>query len=376
MSQPQLIASPSHATSKCQDVKSEQSVIHWRHVLVIFLVLVCGCTSFGPRTLTRDQLDYGRSVGDSWKNQMLANLVKLRYFDMPVFVDVGQIVSGYSLETAVSGVLGFNDNFTGSDSQGLGASGRYTDRPTITYTPKTGDDYLTSLMKPVEPSAVLALVHSGYSPKLLFTWAVESINGIRNYTLHAESERPADPKFNEFVQLLSELQASGAIAFEIKNDPKSGDTVILRFNDEGLDEGLREKKRRASEIIGLDESAASYRVVYSPMAIGRDVLAMQTRSVLQMMINMSGFIDVPPDKASRSAPVQELPTGSVRPFHVHSGPDQPDDAFASYRYNGDWYWIEHDDLVSKRVFTLMLFVTTLTNKSGAEIAPVLTIPTS
>ena len=53
-----------------------------------------------------------------------------------------------------------------------------------------------------------------------------------------------------------------------------------------------------------------------------------------------------------------------------------DDAFARFYYHGDWYWIDHADLPSKRVFTLMLFMTTLTNRAGTENAPVLTIPTN
>ena len=63
------------------------------------------------------------------------------------------------------------------------------------------------------------------------------------------------------------------------------------------------------------------------------------------------------------------------PFSVSSGPDRPKDAFAEVKYRGNWYWIDHTDLASKRVFTLMLFVTTLTNQAGAEQTPVLTIPT-
>ena len=138
-------------------------------------------------------MDYGRSIGDSWKNQMLANIVRLRFVDMPVFVDVGQIVAGYTLVTTVDGRIGFDDSLTGGNSQGLGAQGSFTDRPTITYTPKTGDDYLRSLLEPVEPKAVLSLVQAGYSPELLFTWAVESINGVRKLLGRQPQAAPGRP---------------------------------------------------------------------------------------------------------------------------------------------------------------------------------------
>jgi hypothetical protein len=56
----------------------------------------------GPGTVTRDRFDYGESVGESWKTQMLLNLVKLRYGDIPVFMDVGQVVAGYSIQRTLA----------------------------------------------------------------------------------------------------------------------------------------------------------------------------------------------------------------------------------------------------------------------------------
>jgi hypothetical protein len=346
-------------------------------MLVIgFCAALASCGSYGPRSMDRDQLDYGVSIGDNWKNQMLANIVKLRFVDMPVFVDVGSIVSGYSLSTTVNGQVGFGSSFTGGDSQGLGASGTYTDRPTITYMPKTGDDYLRAILEPVEPRRLLALIQAGYSADLLFTWAVEAINGVHNYSVSDMDSRVADPRFFEFVKLMQELQTLGAIGFEIETDPDTKHDVIFVIRNEGMTESTRRKKIRSAEIIGLDQDRDRYRVIYAPFKTDPGTLSIQTRSVIQMLSAMAGFVDVPREVASHAMPGYETSTSAPRPFNVHSGPERPDESFAAVKYEDHWYWIENSDMASKRVFTLMLFITTLTNQAKDAKAPVLTIPTS
>lgn len=358
-------------------MKSPVSTQVFKNLVVICIcTLLAACSSYGPKSMDRDQLDYGNSIGDNWKNQMLANIVKMRYLDMPVFVDVGAIVSGYSLSTTVNGRVGLNDSFSSGNTSGLGASGTYTDRPTITYMPKTGDDYLRAILEPVEPKNLLALIQAGYSSELLFTWAVESISGVHNWPAKASNSRTADPEFLEFVNLMQELQELGAVGFEIRTDPGSGDQVIFTLNKMGLSESTQEKSRRVSEIIGLDENREQYRVIYAPFRTDSDTLTIQTRSVLQMLGAMAGFINVPPELATHATPGHTVSAGARRPFNVHSGKDRPEESFAAVEYNDYWYWIENSDMGSKGVFTLMLFITTLTNTQGTAKAPVLTIPTN
>jgi hypothetical protein len=344
-------------------------------VTVTVFAMLAGCGSLGPRTMDRDQMNYGVSIGDNWKNQMLANIVKLRYVDMPVFVDVGSIVSGYSLSTTVNGRLGFGDTLTGGNSQGLGASGTYTDRPTITYMPKTGDDYLRAILEPVAPRKLLSLIQAGYSAELLFTWAVEAINGVHNWSATARRTQSADPEFLEFVTLMQELQNAGAVGFELDSDPKTQHELILVLNKEGLSESTRQKSLRSSEIIGLAPNLDRYRVIYAPFKVDSSILSIQTRSVIQMMSAMAGFVDIPAENAAFAVRGYEVTQISNRPFHVKSSADRPSQSFAEIKYHDHWYWIENNDIASKRVFTLMLFITTLTNQASDENAPVLTIPT-
>lgn len=343
--------------------------------LVAMAVLLAGCHSIGPKTMDRDQLDYGQSVGNNWKNQMLANIVKIRYADMPVFVDVGSIVSGYSLETQISANAGFGNSFTGGDSQVLGAGGRFTDRPTITYMPKTGENYLRSLLAPVEPKNLLALIQAGYSSELLFTWAVESVNGVRNYSTFTTGKLVADPEFYEFTELMLELQKAGVIAWEFKTIPESKHDVVLVIREDNISESVGSKRRRVAEIIGLDGDRDQYRVMYAPFNVGPDTLALQTRSVVQMLASMAGFVDVPAEKAATAAQGFDTTGMAQRPFHVKSGRNRPDSSYAAIKYQDFWYWIEDADMRSKRVFLLMLFLTTLTNTEGNNMEPVLTIPT-
>ena len=112
-----------------------------RTVCILLALLPPGCASIGPATVSRDRMDYISAVADSWKEQTLLNIVRMRYGDAPSFVDVSSIISAYALQGQLSAAGQISSDLTGtipSNLVTLGGGVTYLDRPTITYTPLAG----------------------------------------------------------------------------------------------------------------------------------------------------------------------------------------------------------------------------------------------
>ena len=189
-----------------------------------------GCKHLGPKTIAVDRFDYSTAIADSWKQQTLLNIVKLRYMDLPVFVDVASIVAGYSMQTGVNvGGTVSSQNAIQGNFAAAGAQAVYTDRPTITYVPMTGEKFLRGLITPIDPKNVFFMMQAGYPADFLLGLTVESLNGVRNRSTLGGTLREADPDFIRAVELLREVQTAGAIGMRVEEDKVKGQTAVLFF---------------------------------------------------------------------------------------------------------------------------------------------------
>jgi hypothetical protein len=357
--------------------------MQWKMLPTIILILagLNGCASIGPGTVARDRFDYIAAISDSWKAQMLLNLVKLRYADAPVFLDVASVIT----QTGVQGTLAVSGSWWQNllqlpytSSVGVTAAGTYGEKPTVTYTPLSGEKFARSLLTPIPPAAVLSFLQAGYPVDVVMRLAVNSINGIHSTSGYGPRAREPDPEFFPLIENMRGIQQSGQIGLRVK---KTGDQVSTSIVfSKKLTPALEADRDEIRKLLGLDAQADEFNVVYGSVAANDHEIALLTRSVLEILTDLSSYVEVPAanveQKRTFPSPAPEIVNGAPVPplIRILTSSQKPDDSFAAVPYRQEWYWIDDKDFASKRLFTFIMFLFTLTDTGEKQGAPIITVP--
>ena len=345
-------------------------------------VSLAGCTSIGPGTVPQDRISYATSIGNSWKEQTLLNIVKLRYADMPVFLEVSQVIAGYQLQSTIG--AGFTaGNFTAgvvgpfTASGTAAASGSYTDRPTVIYSPLTGVDFLKRLMTPIPPSSVLFMLQSGYSARRIMPIMLDSMNGLENRS--DRTNRPADPKFNRLVELMAEGQEADALQFRIERLKETPESALFIFGPP-VDPAMAAKGQEIRQLLGLKPGLKEIKVYYGGYSGRDDEIDMATRSMLEIMLEFASLVKVPKADVAggKAAPgLTDAETASPRQgpvLNVLNGDAPPKDAYVAVQYGPKWFWIADTDIQSKTTFGVLMLMFSIADTGVKGSAPVVTVP--
>lgn len=339
------------------------------------LAMLCGCASVGPRTVQMDRLDYNTVIADSWKEQTLLNIVRLRYMDLPLFVEVSSIVAGYSLQTGVTVGAGQVPARPGTVVGNASVQGIYTDRPTITYMPMTGDKFVRGLVTPIDPRHIFFMIQSGYSADFLLGLTVESLNGLQNRSTLGGSVREADPDFVRALQLIRNLQAAGAVGLRIEKGNSAESTAVFFFQRESLSPEMVAQASELRRLLRLPDEQFRFNLVYSPMRGGPGELTVNSRSMLQILMAISSLVAVPEADVASGAAAPGFTTGSpAEQGRIRSSPGRPESAFTAVHYRDHWFWVDDRDLASKRVLAAINFFFAMSDAGNDAQLPLITIP--
>ena len=339
----------------------------------VLLTGVSGCISVGPDTISRDRFNYGQAIADSWEEQMVFNMLRVRYGEAPVFLDVSQVINQYSLE----GQLGAQGTVGGVPSSGtdaLGASGavRWADRPTITYTPLTGRRFTRNLLTPMDPAAVFSMIESGWPADLVFAIVVRSINGIRNDPSNTS-------QFEPLAAAIARLQESNTVDFSVVHAEDEA-RVQISFSKDLATDQTRADVKLIRTTLKLAEGIDEFVLKYGARPKESNALYLQTRTMLQILEELSYGIAVPPEHEQEGRTMRMPDSSGPIPkarqlLKVQSSLERPEDALVAVSSRGYWFAIDDRDFGSKRILAFLMIMLNLAESDEQNDGPAITIGT-
>lgn len=357
-----------------------------------FIGLVCvflngGCQSyFGPNALNQTHPAYTQAIVNSLNQQMLLNLVRLRYRDQPYFLTVGSITVAptFTSNLGVNSTIDFGPAAEIIEPN-IGIS--YADKPTISYSPLQGEDFLKSILSSLSLEAILVMTQSGWSIDRVFGLCVERMNDLYNASRASGPTPQEEPEYKQFKRMLSlfrKLQITGDM--EIGPDPDNNALeLIMLFKAQHVQPKVIEE---LGDLLNLKQKKGYQpgRVTISTnfLDLKPNQLTLRTRSISSILFYLSQNIDVPKEHADAGLVTitranngdvfdwDKTPAGAV--FNIKTSLEQPEKAYLSVPYRGYWFYLADDDLQSKSTFMLLMQLFDLQAGQTKFTGPTLTLP--
>jgi hypothetical protein len=337
-----------------------------------------GC-SFGPHAVSQSRVDYNEVFNRTDNEQILLNLVRLRYRDTPFFMETASISTSFSFDIGTSMEV---DILPGAENTYILAPNiGYGEKPTITYTPLQGEKFVKQMLSPLDLHTLMLLYHSGWSIERLLRVTAQGINGILNAPT-ASGPTPSTPPeyehFREIAELVRELQQKNAIVLAQSQD---GSQVVFDIVPNYQQDDAVQKFKR---LLNLDAATLQFTLIPAVGYINNSQsITLQLRSMLASMYYLSQAVEVPvKDQEANRVTTTRHKSGEVfdwkkvteNLFWVHTSSSNPNNAYIAVKYREAWFYIDDSDLSSKSTFSLLKQLLALQSGDTKSQAPVLTIP--
>ena len=404
-----------------------------------FLVmsLLAGCT-IGPAVYESSFTQYNDAVRKTMDEQMLANLVRMRYYESPMFLQVASLNTTFSVgATAGASAASVSG---GSDTLGANIGGSYSESPTISFSMPESEKYYGRLLAPLSAAQVTSLVLAGFDSELVFRTAVRGMNGLQNLNAEFESSfqvPEAHNNFREALTLIKKLRAERMVDLELGGKETawsspvklsatsdlsqvlllgaasyamSNDAEIVGYPDGTWQTHRYEKHmalrfapasknshdaQRLKELLALKPEHYNFSIVeaelvnaekargvlgQSPGALDPNVIwveiGLRGRSMLEIMQVASKEVQVPEDdtKVSAAGVDQKNSTDATDWLTIKSSESAPSNNSLKIQYRDHWFYIDDADLTSRRTFAMLSALFAVVGGTVPGAHPVLTLP--
>ena len=348
-------------------------------LIFIPITFISGCANLGPTTLKSERSNYNLAVQRTNDEQLLLNLARLKYRDTPFFMEVSSVASQFTLSTSANASATLQEGVKGLF--GLGGSVGMTEKPTVTYSPLQGDQFIQRVLSPLPLETITLLYHSGWSVERIFRLCFQRMNNVKNAPGASGPTPKKAPQFKEFIEAakhLRELQSQDTLNLFFQKE-NGIPQIILQIAEEGKKLKPANNFARA---LNVEPGRDKYVITFSPKQNESDQIRVVTRSLLGILFYLSQAVEAPEQDIKAGKVTRTLKssgetfdwrelTGEL--LRIKSKPNRPENATLMVFYRNTWFYIDDSDLKSKSTFSLLSQIFSLQAGKIKDNSPVLTL---
>ena len=259
--------------------------------VVLTMLMLTGCMSMGPRSIHTTRADYNMAIQQTNEQELLLNLVRLKYRDSIYFLNVEKVAASleFNREMGASASVpekGFTTYTIGAAKVGL------VEKPTIFYSPLDGERFTRQMMSVLHPEILVLLANSGWSLERLMSLMFQEMNGLKNApsaTGPTPSYEPVYKDFRQAVKSLRSLQVRKLV--DVGHISESGKPLLeLRFLPSAADDPDTVEFKR---LLGLSHNINNFKVVIGLGSGGAETINVVPRSMIGILNYLSQGVEPP-----------------------------------------------------------------------------------
>ncbi len=356
-------------------------ILRIRTIWVLVLIsMVVGCSGLGPSTVKGNRLNYNAAIQGSNDQQLLLNLVRLKYRDTPYFLEVNSVAAQFKFRanadasaTLQSGVKGIF---------GLGAGAALEENPTVSYAPLQGTQFIQRFLSHVPLESVYLLSHSGWSMERILRVCLSRMGDLKNAPNASGPTPQAVPVYKDFVAasaLIRELQKMDVLDISLSSKANSPGFVMQVERSEAA----RPVLQKLNSLLGLSPDNNRFVLTIHRSPDNPQQIRMETRSLLGIMYYLSHAVETPEeDKIKGRVTLTRTASGELFDWanvtgdvlQIHAQGNRPSQAATAVYYRDSWFYIDDSDLDSKSTFSMLSQIFSLQAGNAKDLGPLLTLP--
>jgi hypothetical protein len=150
-------------------------------------LLLAACGGLGPNAIRASRIDYNIALQQTEDQQLLLNVVRLRYGDRPLFLLNTSITDSIRINPSVGFEARLPRLRSDASPYTANASLNSSEGPTVSYQPLQGKTFAHQVLGRIPLESVLLLAISGWNVERVLLTCVETINQISNVTVGSEA---------------------------------------------------------------------------------------------------------------------------------------------------------------------------------------------